>query len=114
VSLLQRGPKDLFVGLGAERLLAAAKGGQKIAVEVKSFAGASMVTDLERALGQFILYRDILEETEPERLLYLAIPRRVYDDLFQEPIGQLLLKRERLRLLVFNPDSGVIVQWILE
>jgi len=110
--VLQWGSKDLFVDLGAERLLAAAKGGQKIAVEVKSFAGASIVTELERALGQFILYRDILEQTEPERLVFLAVPRKVYDDLFQEPIGQLLLTRERLRLLVFNPDPGVIVQWI--
>ena len=90
------------------------RGGQKIAVEVKSFAGASIVTELERALGQFILYRDILEETEPERLLFLAITRKVYDDLFREPIGQLLLMRESLRLLVFNPDPGVIVQWIPE
>jgi XisH protein len=110
--VLQWGAKDLFVDLGAERLLAAAKGSQKIAVEVKSFAGASIVTELERALGQFILYRDILEETEPERLLFLAITRKVYDDLFREPIGQLLLTRERLRLLVFNPDPGIIVQWI--
>jgi XisH protein len=110
--VLRWGPKDLFVDLGAERLLAAAKGDQKIAVEVKSFAGASIVTELERALGQFILYRDILEETEPERLLFLAIPRKVYDDLFHEPIGQLLLTRERSRLLVFNPDPAVIVQWI--
>jgi hypothetical protein len=110
--VLQWGPKDLFVDLGAEHLLAAAKGGQKIAVEVKSFAGASIVTELERALGQFILYRDILEQTEPERLLFLAITRKIYDDLFQEPIGQLLLTRERLRLLVFNPDPGVILQWI--
>jgi hypothetical protein len=112
--VLQWGSKDLFVDLGAERLLAAAKGGQKIAVEVKSFAGASVVTELERALGQFILYRDILEQTEPERLLFLAITRKIYDDLFLEPIGQLLLSRERLRLLVFNPDPGVIVQWIPE
>ncbi len=63
-------------------------------------------------MGQFILYRDILEETEPERRLFLAIPRKVYDDLFQEPLGQLLLKRESLRLLVFDPDPGTIVQWI--
>jgi hypothetical protein len=110
--VLQWGTKDLFVDLGAERLLAAAKGGQKIAVEVKSFAGASVVTELERALGQFILYRDILEQTEPERLLFLAITRKVYDDLFREPIGQLLLMREKLRLLVFDPEPGIVVEWI--
>jgi XisH protein len=110
--VLKWGTKDLFVDLGAERLLAADKAGQKIAVEVESFAGASVVTELERALGQFILYRDILEQTEPERLLFLAITKKVYDDLFREPIGQLLLMREKLRLLVFDPEPGVVVEWI--
>ena len=61
--VLKVGTKDLFVDLGAERLLAAEKEGQKIAVEVKSFSGASDVNNLERALGQFILYHDVLEES---------------------------------------------------
>lgn len=110
--VLKWGIKDFFVDLGAKRLLAADKSGQKIAVEIKSFSGASEIDDLEKALGQFILYHDILEESEPDRRLYLAIPKKVVDDLFLEPIGQLLLKRERVRLLVFDPDSEVITQWI--
>ena len=111
---LKVGKKDLFVDLGAEQLLAADKEGRKIAVEVKSFPGASEVADLENALGQYILYQDILEETEPERLIYLAVSLKVYEDLFQEPIGQLLLRRQHLRLIVFEPRKGVIVQWIPE
>ena len=98
--------------LGAEHLLSADKADQKIALEVQSFTGASDIDDLEKAVGQFIVYHDILEEGEPDRRLNLAIPKRVIDDLFQEPIGQLLLKRERVRLLVFDPDSEVIVEWI--
>jgi len=109
---LKIGKKDLFIDLGAEQLLAADKEGRKIAVEVKSFFGESEVDDLEKALGQFILYHDILGENEPDRRLYLAIRQDVFEDLFTEPIGQLLLKRERLKLLVFDPDRGVIVQWI--
>ena len=73
--VLKWGTKDLFVDLGAERLLAADKAGQKIAVEVKSFSGASEINDLEKALGQFILYHDVLGESEPHRRLYLAIAR---------------------------------------
>ncbi len=57
---LKVGKKNLFVDLGAEQLLAADKEGRKIAVEVKSFLGDSEVEDLEKALGQFILYHDIL------------------------------------------------------
>jgi len=108
------GKKDHFVDLGAEQLLAADKEGRKIAVEVKSFPGASDVADLEHALGQYVLYQDVLAESEPDRVIYLAIPWKIYDDLFEEPIGKLLLKRQRLRLIVFDPKRGVILQWIPE
>ena len=59
-----------------------------------------------------ILYHDILEHVEPERELYLAIRRAVYLDIFTEPIGKVLLDKKRLRLVVFDPTSEVIVQWI--
>lgn len=61
---LTLGMKDVYVDLGAERLLAAVKGQQKIAVEVKSFLGLSEIADLEVALGQYTLYHDILAKTE--------------------------------------------------
>jgi hypothetical protein len=109
---LKIGKKDLFVDLGAEQLLAADKEGRKIAVEVKSFFGDSDVEDLEKALGQFTLYHDILGRNDPDRQLYLAIREEVFQDLFTEPIGQLLLDLGRLRLIVFDPKRGAIVQWI--
>jgi len=59
---LKWGLKDLFVDLGAQRLLAAEKGREKIAVEVKSFVGPSDLDDLEKALGQYVLYHDVLSE----------------------------------------------------
>ena len=56
---LRYGGRKLFVDLGAERVLAAEKGTEKIAVEVKSFVGASEINDLENALGQiYLLPRD--------------------------------------------------------
>ena len=57
---LARG-KNLFVDLGAERLLAAEKGTEKIAVEIKSFIGTSEVEDLKNALGQYVLYEKIIK-----------------------------------------------------
>ena len=36
--------KNLFIDLGAERIIAAVKGTKKIAVEIKSFVGRSEVT----------------------------------------------------------------------
>lgn len=106
------GRKDMFVDLGAEKVLAAEKAGKKIAVEVKSFISPSEMHDLHDALGQYILYHDILERTEPERELYLAIREAVFHDLFEEPIGQILIENRRVRLLIFEPESEEIKQWI--
>ena len=71
------------------------------------------VKDLENALGQYTLYSDILEESEPDRVLYLAIRQATYNDLFEEPIGKILLRKSRLRLLVFDSGREEILQWIL-
>lgn len=62
-------------------------------------------------MGQYILYAKILEEQQPERVIYLAIPVNVFRDIFAEPIGQLLLRKTDLRLLVFDPRKEVIVEW---
>lgn len=110
--VLKWGTKDLFVDIGAERLLAAEKAGEKIAVEVKSFVSPSEVDDLKSAVGQFILYHDILSRVEPERILYLAIREAVFTDVFEEPIGSILLENERIRLVIFNPDTEEVVKWI--
>ncbi|WP_199317366.1 element excision factor XisH family protein [Planktothricoides raciborskii] len=52
--ILSIGKRDLFVDLGAEKLITAEKDHQKIAVEIKSFIGKSRIDDLEKALGQYI------------------------------------------------------------
>ena len=62
---IQWGKRDLYVDLGAERLIGAQKGESKIAVEIKSFLGASDIAELEQALGQLVIYHDVLEEVQP-------------------------------------------------
>lgn len=109
---LKLGKKDFYVDLGANHLLAAEKVDRKIAVEIKSFIGRSDIDDLEKALGQYVLYQDILAELEPSRILYLAIPINVTEDLFEEPVGKLLLRNRRLKLISFDPKQEVIKQWI--
>ena len=109
---LKIGKRTLNVDLGAEKLFAAEKEGRKIAVEVKSFVSASPVNDLEEAVGQYIVYEDILEQLEPERIIYLAIRAEVYAQIFSEPIGQLLLEKKRFKLIVFDSLKETIVRWI--
>ena len=109
---LKWGKKDLYVDLGAERLVAAEKGNRKIAIEVKTFISLSEMEDLEKAAGQFVLYRSVLAKVEPDRELYLAINIEKFTDVFEEPIGQLLVEDLHLRLIVFDPKMEVIRKWI--
>jgi hypothetical protein len=110
---LSYGGKDLYVDLGAERVtIAAERNEQKIAVEIQSFLSPSPVRDLEEAVGQYEIYRSVLTETDPVRLLYLAVPLRVYEGLFAERFGQLIVTRLQLRLLVFDEHRERIVTWI--
>ena len=110
---LKWGKKDMYVDLGAEQLLAAAKAERKIAVEIKSFTGLSEMSELEKAIGQYIIYRDVLGEVEPDRELYLAVSQEIASGLFDEPIGELVLNNNRVRLLVFESEEEAIVKWTL-
>jgi XisH protein len=101
------------VDLGAQQVLAAERGEQKIAVEVKSFVSDSEMQDLREAIGQFIIYRSVLQRTYPEYTLYLAIRNITYESIFEEPIGQLMIEDEHLKLIVFDSNEEVIVKWIL-
>lgn len=109
---LSLGGKDMYVDLGAEQLMAAEKGGRRIAVEIKSFIGDSIMEDLENAIGQFAVYRAVLAEIEPDRVLYLAVPIAVLRDLFDEPLGRLLLQHKLAQVVGFDPQAEVLVQWL--
>ena len=109
---LRWGKRDLYVDLGAEKLFTAEKNGRKIAVEVKSFIGASEIKDLEDALGQYVLYRNKLKISQPDRKLYLAIRESVFVNTFSHEDAQFLLENEHLQLLVFSSTKEEIVKWI--
>jgi hypothetical protein len=109
---LRWGKKDMYVDLGARQLLAAEREERKIAVEIKSFVGASEMEDLKNAVGQFVLYRAFMRKTDPDRILYLAGRDITFNSLFEEPVGQLLIADENLNLIVFEAQNEVIVQWI--
>ena len=103
---------ELRIDLGAERVIAADRNGEKIAVEIKSFLRSSAITDFHEALGQYIDYREGLAHVEPERLLFLAVPIVAYQTFFQLPFGQYMIGRYQLKLIVYHPEREEIVQWL--
>jgi XisH protein len=109
--ILKIGGRSVFVDLGAEKLIAAERGSEKIAIEIKSFLSPSPINDLENAWGQFFMYARALQRREPERRLYLAVSRSIFETLFQEEAGELLLKEPGFRIIVFDPKTEEIIQW---
>lgn len=74
---------DLYADLAAERPIAAERGNEKIVVEIKSFVGRSLMTDFHNAVGQYTVYRSLLERTAPDYKLYLAIDDITHQNFFQ-------------------------------
>ncbi len=106
------GERRVFIDLGAERLLGAERGTRKIAVEIKSFTGRSEVNELRDAFGQFVAYRELLAEIEPEREMFMAVPDATAVGIFDEQIGQILQRRMEIDFFTYDADGEVITQWI--
>jgi XisH protein len=102
---------NLYIDFGAEKLIVAEREHQKIAVEVKSFLAPSTVSEFHTALGQCLNYRYALEDTEPDRKLYLAIPVSIYEDFFSVPFIQSVLTRSQINLIVYDIVREEIVRW---
>ena len=101
----------LEIDLAAEKVIAAEREGRKIAVEIKSFLNTSAITDFHAALGQFLNYRLALQMTEPDRVIYLAVPLETFASFFQERFVREAVKLYQLRLVVYDPEKEVVTEW---
>ena len=108
---LSIGGGEMYIYLGAEQLIGAEKEGKKIAVEIKSFIGASAISEFHLALGQFLNYRLALTTIDPVRILYLAVPSDTYDSFFSLKFVQMSLAQYQINLIVYDPVSEVIIKW---
>ncbi|MBW4631809.1 MAG: XisH family protein [Iphinoe sp. HA4291-MV1] len=100
------------IDLAAESALAAERDTEKIAVEIKSFIAGSDINEFHTALGQYLNYCQALEENEPDRIVYLAVPHETYLDFFQLAFVQRTLQRHQVKLVTYDPKNEEIRQWI--
>jgi XisH protein len=101
------------IDMAAEMVFAAQKENEKIAVEVKSFLGKSIISEFHTVIGQFADYRDALEEFEPDRVLYLALPKNIYHHpIFQGRFIQKRLKKENVKIILYDIQKEDTIQWI--
>lgn len=109
---LDYGDVQMQVDLGAERLLAACRDTEQIAVEIKSFTKPSAISEFHTAVGQYLNYRRALRVQEPDRKLYLAVPRQTYEEFFRLRFIEEGVMEYQLLLLIYDVQEGRVVQWI--
>jgi hypothetical protein len=111
--VISYGERFLFVDLGITgRVIGAERGDYRLAIEIKELRGKSPIAELEQAIGQYMLYRLLLVQVDPTRRLYLAVSHAVYDEIFREPIGELVIRDLPLNLLVVDVENTEVKQWI--
>ena len=106
---------SLSTDLGAQKARATAAQQiaiEIIAVEVKDFDSLGMMSEFEKALGQYRLYRALLDKNEPERKLYLAVRQEVWGEFFQRPAVKVAVRANEVHIVVFDEHQEEILQWI--
>ena len=105
-------PHRLKVDLGAERTIAAQKGTDKIAVEIKSFQKDSFIYEFYEASGQYQFYEDFLEIQEKERVLYLAVSEQVFQSRFlRDESVMMRCKKIGVKFIIVDIITKKIVEW---
>lgn len=101
----------LYADLAAENPIAAEREGRKIVVEIKSFLGPSHMQNLKLAIGQYDIYRTLLQVTAPERELYLAIDHGVYANFFSREAIKLIVSKAQMSIVTVDVAAEEVVTW---
>jgi len=104
---LKMGERRLWIDLEAEHQTERTL----ILVEVKEMVSPSQVDDLANSVGQYLMYRVALENKNIQIPLYMAVSTTTLRGILSEEIGQLMIERFQISLIIFDPDSEVITEW---
>ena len=101
----------LFADLGAERIFQAQNAGNSIVVEIKVFGKKVLMSDFERAVGQYELYRIFLGGIGIKSQVFMAVSEISYDNFFRQKAIQRAVEKLKINLLVFEHKTERITQW---
>ncbi|MBZ0306889.1 MAG: XisH family protein [Anaerolineae bacterium] len=105
---LEVGERDLYPDILAEKGET-----QRIVVEVKTYNKMrSLIHQLEETVGQYILYQIALAENKLSFPLYLAMIAEDFQGIFSEPIGQRVIQKVGIKLIVIGVFTEEIIQWL--
>jgi Holliday junction resolvase-like predicted endonuclease len=90
--------------------ITAVQGEKNVVIEVKSFQPRLKLADLEKAVGQYLIYKSWLARKRPGWDLYLAISTRTAKFFADEAI-QVVVKDYGINLLIVDIKTERIVAW---
>lgn len=89
------------------------KGQQLIVVEIKCFTDENSQQDeLYRAVGQYIVYRNVLRLKPIAATLYLAIPLLIYQQFFTTEVVMSSVKDAHIKLVIVDIEREEVIQWL--
>jgi hypothetical protein len=81
-------------------------------VEIKCFQDIeSETTDLYTAIGQYLIYRNLLERNAIRIPLYLAVPLEAYSGVFSR-MAFPMISQNHVKMIVVDLEHEVINQWL--
>lgn len=109
--VLEKNITEYEIDLGAEKLLAAEKDNEKIAIEIKSFSKSSLLYEFHAVLGQYMVYLYGLQKLDPDRILYLAIPLFAEKKIEKLPALVEMIANFQLKIICFDEVNKTIISW---
>jgi hypothetical protein len=104
---------ELYPDLAIEKIISENQKQRKIIVEITSFISSSLIKDFQNALGQYILYRNLIQLSQNEsQEIYLAVKDEIYETFFQRKSIKTVVQLNQLALVIINTEKEEIVQWI--
>lgn len=106
------GGVGLFIDLSAEPIMTFERNDKRIAIEIKSFEIQSQITSFYEAFGKYLTYRKALSMTKMNLELYLAVPKRAFDSVFQKELVKQLITEYKVNIIIYSAKNQTIISWI--
>jgi len=110
VFLTDRYRNDVYIDLDATHSSNGTQSRQ-IVVEVKCFALPKDTAAFHRAIGQYIVYRGVIQRANLPATLYLAVPASTFDTYFNDLMLH-VMTQNMVKLMKVDMEQERIVQWI--
>jgi len=64
------------------------------------------------AIGQFLYYKTALRRVDSTRMLYVAVPDDIFEDVFKEVVAEEMVKDANISIITYNIITKNITSWI--